>query len=158
MVSGGFSLRRATVGDARDAARIIAAALAEYSLPFEPEGRDADVAAFGAKEDAWDVIAEIDGVVVGIVSVAAQDGPGAGVAWVSKLFVAKDARGRGVGRALLRAAHEHARAAGFDGVGLRTRRIFRQALALYAAEGYERRDAGDPRVLEGGDVVLYRAL
>lgn len=149
-----FSLRAATAGDAAAAATIIAAALAEHSLPFEPEGRDADVATFGSKPDVRDLVAEIDGVVVGVVSIGAQDAPG--VAWLSKLFVAKRARGNGIGRALLHAAHENARAAGFHTVGLRTRRIFTEAVALYSAEGYRPRE--DPRVIEAGDVVMYRSL
>jgi putative acetyltransferase len=149
-----FSLRRATADDAAAAARIIASALAEHELPFEPEGRDADVATFGAKDDVRDLVAEIDGVVVGVVSVGAQDTPG--VAWVSKLFVEKSARGNGIGRALLSAAHDAARTAGFHTVGLRTRRIFTEALGLYAAEGYRPRE--DPRVIEEGDVVMYRSL
>lgn len=149
-----FSLRRATVGDAADAARIIAAALAEHALPFEPEGRDADVATFGGKPDVRDLVAEKDGAIVGVVSIGPHDEPG--IAWLSKLFVAKSARGTGIGRALLHAAHEAAREAGFHTVGLRTRWIFTEALGLYAAEGYRPRE--DPRVLETGDVVMYRAL
>jgi predicted N-acetyltransferase YhbS len=149
-----FSLRPATPADADAAERIIARALAEHSLPFEPDGRDADVAAFGAKADIHDFVAEVDGNVVGVVSVGAQGAPG--VAWLSKLFVERSARGNGVGRALLRAAHDAARAAGFHTVGLRTRVIFTEAVELYAAEGYRPRE--DARVLEQGDVVIYRAL
>jgi putative acetyltransferase len=149
-----FSLRPATPADAAPAARIIAAALAEHGLPFEPEGRDADVATFGAKPDVRDLVAEIDGSIVGVVSIGPHDTPG--VAWLSKLFVEKGARGKGIGRALLRAAHESARVTGFHTVGLRTRRIFTEALALYAAEAYCARE--DSRVIEQGDVVMYRSL
>lgn len=150
-----LTLRRATPADAADAARIIAAALAEYGLPFEPKGRDADVATFGDKADHDDLVAEEEGRVIGIASVGPQGAEG--VAWVSKVFVAKSARRRGAGRRLLEAAHEAARARGFRDVGLRTRLVFHEAIALYEASGYERRD--DPaRVLASGDVVYYRAL
>ena len=149
-----FSLRRASSTDAAAAARIIASALAEYALPFEPEGRDADVATFGTKPDVRDLVAERDGVVVGVVSIGPHDDPG--IAWLSKLFVTKSVRGTGIGRALLHAAHDAAREAGFHTVGLRTRRIFTEAVGLYAAEGYRPRE--DPRVIESGDVVMYRAL
>jgi putative acetyltransferase len=148
------SYRRATPADAADAARIIRDALAEHGLPFEPDGRDADVATFGAKEDADDLVAVIDDRVVGVVSVFAHGDPG--VAWVSKLFVEKDRRGLGIGRALLHAAHDAAKKAGYREVGLRTRRVFTEALGLYAAEGYRPRE--DPRALDSGDVVLYRSL
>ncbi len=148
-------IRRATPDDARVAASIIAAALAEHGLPFDPRGRDADVATFGNRSDSDDLVAtDDDGRVLGVVSVGEHGDPG--VAWVSKLFVAKDARGHGVGRALLRAAHDAARDRGMREVGLRSRRVFVAALALYTAEGYAERDFG-PR-LEAGDVVMFRAL
>lgn len=148
-------LRRATPADAADAARIIAAALAEYGLPFEPDGRDADVSTFGSKPDHDDLVAEHGGRVIGVASVGPQGAEG--VAWISKVFVSKDARRRGAGRALLEAAHEAARARGYREVGLRTRVVFVEAIALYEAHGYTRRD-GPARVLASGDVVYHRAL
>ena len=151
-------LRRATPGDATAAANVIAGALAEYGLSFEPEpgGRDADVLTFGAREEQDDLVAEDeDGRVLGIASVGAQGAEG--VAWVSKVFVARDARRRGVGRALLEAAHDAARARGFREVGLRTRGVFVEAIAMYERAGYERRD--DPGVVRAaGDVVYFRRL
>lgn len=155
------SLRRATPGDAAVAAEIIAGALEEYGLPFEPDGRDADVATFGAKPDHHDLVAE-DLVevasgsprVIGVASIGPQGAEG--VAWISKVFVASSARRRGAGRALLEAAHAAARECGFREVGLRTRLVFVEAIALYEAAGYVRRE--DPAALERGDVVYYRAL
>ena len=150
-----LALRRATGADAGEAARIIAAALAEYGLPFEPEGRDADVATFGAKPEHDDLVAEDDGRVIGVASIGPQGAEG--VAWISKVFVAREARRRGAGRNLLEAAHAAAHARGFREVGLRTRIIFIGAIALYEARGYVRRD--DPaRTLTTGDLVLYRPL
>jgi putative acetyltransferase len=150
-----IALRRATPDDAGHAARIIRAALAEYGLPFDPEGRDADVATFGARPDGDDLVAEAEGQVIGVVSVGPHGEEAMG--WISKLFVARSARRRGVGRALLEAAHASARRRGFRAVGLRTRIVFAPAIALYEAQGYTRRS--DPaRVLEEGDVVYVRAL
>jgi putative acetyltransferase len=149
-----LTLRRATPADAPEAARIIGAALAEYGLPFEPDGRDADVATFGMQPDQDDVVAEEDGRILGVASVGAQGADG--LAWVSKVFVSKDARRRGAGRALLEAVHTAARARGYREIGLRTRVVFVEAIALYEAFGYVRR--GDPRALEPGDVVYYRPL
>lgn len=154
MRRGAFTLRRAGPGDAEAAAGIIAAALAEHALVFDPAGRDADVATFGARADAFDLVAEADGAVVGLVSLGPHGSPGVG--WISKLFVARDARRAGIGRALLAAAHDEARRRGLTSVGLRSRRVFEAALALYAAEGY--RGGDDPEAQERGDVVLYRAL
>jgi putative acetyltransferase len=149
-------VRAATERDVGAAATIIAAALAEYGLPFEPDGRDADVASFGSKPEHDDLVAEdpTTGQALGVASVGPQGDEG--VAWISKVFVAKGARRRGVGRALLEAAHSAAQRRGFREVGLRTRVIFREAIALYESAGYEKRS--DPAAIAPGDVVYYRRL
>lgn len=149
-----LTLRRATPRDAPVAARIIGAALAEYDLLFEPDGRDADVATFGGKPDHDDIIIEEAGRVLGVASVGPQGAEG--LAWVSKVFVSREARRRGAGRSLLWAVHEAAQGRGYRQIGLRTRRIFVEAIALYEALGYVRSE--DPGALEPGDVVYYRAL
>ncbi len=149
-----LTLRRAQPADSVHAARIIGNALAEYGLPFEPQGRDADVATFGSRSDHDDLVAEDDGVVLGVASVGPQGAPG--VAWVSKVFVAKEARRRGVARALMEHVHDAARARGYRDIWLRTRVVFVEAIALYEAFGYVRRE--DPAALSPGDVVYYRAL
>ena len=155
-------VRRATTDDATAAAAIIGEALTEYALPFEPEGRDADVATFGARPENDDFIAvdAATGRALGVASIGPQGT--AGVGWVSKVFVAKSARRRGVGRALMAAVHEAARARGYRKVGLRTRLVFREAIAMYEAHGYARR-AGEAAalaaaVIASGDVVYYRAV
>jgi putative acetyltransferase len=155
--SGAVVLRRATPDDAAVAATIIAEALADYGLPFDPDGRDADVATFGSRPEHDDVVAMDagSGRAIGIASIGPQGEEG--VAWVSKVFVAKDARRRGAGRALMHALHDAARARGYREIGLRTRAVFREAIALYEAHGYTRRE--DPSaVLESGDVVYYRLV
>ncbi len=158
-------VRRATTvdaADAADAAAIIGDALAEYGLPFEPEGRDADVATFGAKPANDDFVAvdPATGRALGVASIGPQGT--AGVGWVSKVFVSKSARRRGVGRALLRAVHESARARGYREIGLRTRLIFREAIAMYEAHGYMRRGdesaAAAAAVTASSNVVYYRAV
>jgi GNAT superfamily N-acetyltransferase len=148
-------LRRATPADVEAAAAIIGGALAGHGLPFEPDGRDADVQLFGSRPDHDDFIAELAGRPVGVASVGPHGDEG--VAWISKVFVAKEARRVGIGRALLDATHEAARARGYHRVGLRTRLVFREAIALYESEGYmplvHHRGA-----LASGDLVYFRSL
>jgi putative acetyltransferase len=155
--TGVLVLRRATPADAATAATIIAEALAEYGLPFDPDGRDADVATFGSKPEQDDVVAldVASGGAVGVASLGPQGEPGVG--WISKVFVARSARRRGAGRSLMRALHDAARDRGYREIGLRTRVVFREAIALYEAEGYARRDDASA-VLESGDVVYYRRV
>lgn len=155
--AGALLLRRATPEDAAAAATIIAEALAEYGLRFEPEGRDADVATFGSRAEQDDLVAvdAASGRAIGVASVGPQGEEG--VAWVSKVFVASGARRRGAGRALMNALHEAARARGYREIGLRTRVVFREAIALYEALGYARRDEPSA-LLESGDLVYYRLV
>ena len=62
--------------------------------------------------------------------------------WVlNDLFVVPEARGRGVGRALLERARDHARSTGARRVDLQTARTNTSAQALYESFGYERNDA-----------------
>lgn len=150
-----FTLRRATTADAAPAARIIAAALADYGVRFDPGGRDADVACFGGRADHDDLVAEDEGAVLGLASVGPHGDPG--VAWVSKVFVDRSGRRRGVGRALVEAAHAAARARGYREVRLRTRVVFVEAIALYESFGYVRTSEG-AAVLESGDAVYARLL
>ena len=101
------------------------------------------MATFGGKPEHDDFVAWPRArPALGVASVGPQGDEG--VAWISKVFVAKEARRRGVGRALLDAAHEAARSRGFREVGLRTRVIFREAIALYESAGYVRRETRRP--------------
>lgn len=149
-----LKVRRAHGGDAPVAARIIAGALAEYGLPFEPEGRDADVATFGREPERDDFVAEDpSGRVVGLVSVGPQGAPG--VAWISKVFVARAARRKGVGRTLLEVAHDAARQRGFREAALRTRAIFVEAVALYESLGYAQRPTA---TTDAANLLYHRPL
>lgn len=148
-------IRRAISADAPVAARVIESALHDYGIRFDPDGRDADVKTFGQKADVDDVVAEVDGAIVGVGSVGPHGDEG--VAWISKVFVLRSARGRGLGRALCAALHDAARARGYREVRLRTRVVFREAIALYESLGYVRTIEG-AAVLERGDIVYARRL
>lgn len=61
--------------------------------------------------------------------------------WIlNDLFVRPDARGKGVGRALLERAREHAQTTGAKRVDLQTARTNTTAQALYESFGFERND------------------
>jgi ribosomal-protein-alanine N-acetyltransferase len=57
---------------------------------------------------------------------------------VQTIAVAPKAQGRGVGKALLRSLHDHARQRGASRIFLEVRDDNATAVAMYAAEGYER--------------------
>lgn len=158
-----FCLRRATPADIAAIEGLIGDALAEHGLPFDPTGRDADVKLIGARSDHDDLVAtSTDGRIVGVASVGPHGTPR--IAWISKVFVARGERRRGLGRALLDAMHAAARVRGCTRVGLRTRVIFHDAIRLYVASGYTL----DPRSrgartntasnADADDLVYYRDL
>jgi ribosomal protein S18 acetylase RimI-like enzyme len=100
------------------------------------------------------LVAECAGEVVGFVSVWTRyrsnepDDDPAPHGFVSDLVVLASHRGRGIGRALLRAAEARARAAGADRVLLSVKAGNAGARALYAAEGYAEVDLYLEKALE----------
>lgn len=60
-----------------------------------------------------------------------------GDAELKRMFVAREARGLGLGRRLLDAALEHARSAGFDRIVLDSTRDMRPAIELYRSAGFQ---------------------
>ncbi|MFG3103431.1 GNAT family N-acetyltransferase [Streptomyces sp. NPDC048182] len=94
--------------------------------------------------DAEVLVAAADGRVLGGVAFVPSGGPmadiaGPGEAEIRMLAVAHEARGRGVGEALVRACVERARAVeGCRGVVLSTQRAMRGAHRLYERLGFRR--------------------
>jgi len=78
-----------------------------------------------------------DGEPVGLVAAAEYEEDGRPVVWVDHLAVVPAAQGQGLGRALLRAAVNAARDAGFGEVDLSTGQTNERALSLYTSEGFE---------------------
>ena len=131
-----MKIREATATDNVLAREIVQASLATFGLTaeFEAGGQDDAVGRLGSGENAVELVAELDGVVVGCVVVRA--GPGK----TAKLFgfhVAQAMRGRGVGRALLVNAIAKARAAGIATLKLDTLREMEAAVHLYESLGWE---------------------
>jgi GNAT superfamily N-acetyltransferase len=96
-----------------------------------------------AEFDGVVLVAEADGAVSGFVSVwtryrssEPEDDP-AEHAYVSDLVVTERHRGRGIGRALLRAAEVRARQAGVESLPVAVKAGNKGALSLYSAEGFE---------------------
>lgn len=146
------TIRRASPGDVAACAALVFAALREHGVEPEPEGADRDVFGLGARGGRYvDLVAtRPSGAVVGVACLEPWDSGG----WISKLFVAPEARGEGVGRALLEGLLNVARAERLTVVGLRTRTAFTSAIRLYEAAGFLREE----EALEGVSAERFYTL
>lgn len=101
---------------------LVATILGDFVANFDP-----------ALEDAW--IAELDGRIVGSIFLMKSDS--ASVGKLRLLYVDPGARGHGLGRRLVRACIERARALGYASLTLWTNDILSAARKIYQAEGFE---------------------
>ena len=76
---------------------------------------------------------------------------GALAAYIEDLYVVPERRGRGLGRALLEAAMDHARERGAGHIDLGTSEDDVAARALYESAGFTNLDGGD----EGARMLYY---
>ena len=163
---------RLVLRDARDDERaamreLTLAAYAEYAAVMEPPAwaglRGALEAALGRESPAERIVAEHGGALVGSVMLfppAAEDYGGAADAapWpeLRLLAVHPDARGLGVGQALVGECVRRARAAGAASLGLHSSRSMRAALRMYERMGFVRAPEYDFHP-DGAEVVwAYR--
>jgi putative acetyltransferase len=136
--------------DAVAAAAVVRQVLHEHGLPFDPHGLDADILAPGARYNAGGgaFFVAVDGAdrVVGTAGLL-RTGPTSGE--VRKMFLLPEARGHGVGRALLDAVLDAARARGLERLTLTTRSRYGRAIRLYERAGF--RPAGRAAEPRAGD-------
>lgn len=110
--------------------------------------------AFSADGGAWLVAYDAAGTALGCGGLRTLE-PGVGE--IKRMFVSAGARGHGLGRRLLHALEQHARAAGMERVRLLTTVVLHEARALYEAEGY--REIGrDERPEQAVEIWLEKAL
>jgi putative acetyltransferase len=145
-------VRTGTDADAAGATAVVRQVLLEHGIPFEPTGLDADIVApdshYTAGGGAFYVAVD-HGRIVGTAALQLT-GPARGE--IRKLFLLPEARGRGVGRALLGAVLDAARARAIQRLTLTTRVRYQRAIRMYQEAGF--RLAGTARKPRGGDLGL----
>jgi len=122
------SIRPVERGDLLAVVRIERACFSD-PWPYEAFDRLADEPAF--------LVAERDGEVVGHLVADVTPNAGRDIGHIKDLAVRPDARGRGTGRALLRAGLARLWSAGATVVKLEVRESNEPARSLYATEGFE---------------------
>jgi ribosomal protein S18 acetylase RimI-like enzyme len=123
----------------------------QLSSSNPPPGR-ADLEAIASSDASMLLVArDGDGTILGSLTLVVFPIPTAVRAWIEDVVVDGDARGRGVGDALNRAALDRARALGARTVDLTSRPSREAANRLYQRLGFVRRDTNVYRKeLEGG--------
>jgi ribosomal protein S18 acetylase RimI-like enzyme len=97
-------------------------------------------------EDAPTFVAERDGRVVGMVTLCVFRTLTGPKAYLDHLVVARDWRRRGIGRALMQYAIEHAGAAGASRIDLTANAEKQAGHALYRSLGFQERDTASFRL------------
>ena len=132
-------IRHARDGDGPGIARLIAGVFAEYPGCFYVDAEFPELAHPATHYEAragavW--VVEEDGTIVGSFAVAATTDPA--VFEIAKVYLAATMRGRGLAKALLGLALDHARAQNARAVRLWTDTRFVDAHRFYAVNGFTR--------------------
>jgi ribosomal protein S18 acetylase RimI-like enzyme len=162
-------VRGVTIRDAREDERdalgeLTLAAYGEYAERMRPEAwaalRAVLVAALATRETVERIVAEQDGRLVGSVMLYAPQRIAYGAAlqdaqWpeLRLLAVAKDARGQGIGQALVEECIRRTRLSGARALGLHSSESMQAAIRMYGRLGFERMPEQDFTV-DGSELVM----
>lgn len=130
-------LRPATNDDRGAVKKLVFSVLAEYDLTPDPGGTDSDLhdidRSYHAAGGAFDVLVTSSDEIIGTVGLFRVS---ASTCELRKMYLARAARGQGMGRRLLEHALARASALGFSRVVLETASVLREAVALYERYGF----------------------
>lgn len=140
--------------DHPDALAMIAGSEAELASIYRPEVRSAFSPEQLIESGTAFVVARRDGVPLGCGGVAPLDGYGE----LKRIYVAPEARGTGVAKAIVARLEDIARGRGFPIMRLETGEASPEALALYARLGYVRRGPFGAYVENGSSIFMEKRL
>ena len=150
-------LPAANPADLADAGRLFRAYADSLPIDLGYQGFEDELAALPGKyappAGALLIARMRDGAAVGCVALRSIDGDG--ICEMKRLYVRPEARGGGLGGALIAAILREGRAAGYREMRLDTLPSMRAALAMYAQAGFEEIPAYYPTPVDG---TIFLAL
>lgn len=133
-----WSLRRATTADSSAVRELVFRVLQEYGLKPDPDGADADLLDLDAHYSGvggwFGVLVDAGQQVAGSVGVHRVEGT---TFEIRKMYLAREHRGRGLGRSLLERGLTEAKRLGARRVVLETASVLREAVRLYERRGFQ---------------------
>jgi ribosomal protein S18 acetylase RimI-like enzyme len=135
MTTSTVSIRPFTSADQAAVRALVLAGLQDHWGTLDPTLNPDlnDIAGWYASLDGYTVVAEIDGQIAGTGTMhRADDRTGVLV----RMSVSRDHRGKGIGKALVNALAEAARARGYTRLICETTDTWQDAIALYRATGF----------------------
>lgn len=148
--------RRATNADCATAQRIVGDALGEHGMDLLLETSDKDLldieAHYDARGGGFEIIELVDKATDRTmpVGVLGWRPGGKGTLELKKVYLARAARGRQLGRLAVERVIARARAEGYDAVVLETANVLTSAIALYTRLGF--------RPVSGDDAASFAEL
>jgi GNAT superfamily N-acetyltransferase len=134
-----FAFRPPHPGDKPAVRDLVFGVLREYGLQPDPDGTDADLtdldAHYGGRGGWFEIVTNAAGEIIGSVGLYRIDDD---TCELRKMYLRRDARGRGLGRQLLDHAMAAARTLGCRKVTLETASVLQEAIALYERAGFRR--------------------
>lgn len=138
-IAGGVAVRSASNKDTRSVVALVSAVLAEFGLPFDPEGKDADLldieANYAARGGVFEVLEDRLGRMLGTCALYRIDDE---TIELRKMYFVPEIRGLGIGWLILSRAVDRARSMGYRTMVLETTTVLEQAIRLYQRFGFVR--------------------
>ena len=134
-------IRKIEEKDNKKIAEVIRSCFADFNAPtkgtvFEDPTTD-DLYNVFKKEKSVFYIAEEDGEIVGSCGIYPTENLPDDTAELVKFYLAKDSRGKGVGRALMEIAVESAKQMGYKSIYIESLPEFSKAVSIYEKQGFQ---------------------
>ncbi len=132
----GYTFRKAMDEDAKDVLHVVFTALQEYGLVPEPDKTDVDLKAPATfyKDGFFGVIEDPEGKIIGTFGLLEHE---PGVSEIRKMYLLKEARGKGIGKFMLTFLLNKSKELGFSKAMLETASPLVEAIGLYEKYGFE---------------------